>query len=123
MKMLPTGALAALVLAATAVPAQAHAYLVDSVPAKKQEVKHPLEKIRLVFSGKADAHFSTVKLTDAEGTVLVEATQDKPSREMTLPAPQLNPGDYQLHYRVLSADGDLVEGQVEFTVKDGQGVS
>lgn len=116
MKPLLTGALAALGLAAVTVPVQAHAYLVDSIPAKKQEVMHPLQKIRLVFSADADALFSTVKLTDDNGGVVAEATQQKASREMTLPAPPLKPGEYRLQYRVLSVDGDIVEGKVDFTV-------
>jgi copper resistance protein C len=119
MKMLPRGALAALALAVTAVPAEAHAYLVDSVPARKQEVVHRLERIRLVFSGKADALYSTVKVIDNRGAVVAETTQEKASREMTLAAPPLPPGDYRVHYRVLSMDGDIVEGKVDFTVSVG----
>lgn len=116
--MLPqTIALAALALAATQVSAQAHAYLIDSVPAKKQEVMHPLSRIKLAFSGTADAHFSVVKLTDDAGAVIAETTQQEASREMTLPAPALKPGPYQIRYRVLSTDGDIVEGKVDFVVR------
>lgn len=117
MKRFTTCALAALALAATQVPAEAHAYLVDSVPAKKQEVMHPLSKIRLTFSGKADALFSTAKLVDATGAVVAETTQAAASREMSMPAPALQPGAYSICYRVLSADGDIVEGKVDFEVK------
>ena len=120
MKLPPLGALAALALAAPQVPAAAHADLVDSSPAKRQEVLHPraLERIKLVFSGKADALYSTAKLTDAAGATLAETTQREPSSEMTLPAPApLAPGKYHIHYRVLSADGDIVEGKVEFMVR------
>lgn len=117
MKRLTTCALAALALTATEVPAQAHAYLVDSVPAKKQEVMHPLKRIRLTFSGKADALFSTAKLVDATGTVVAETRQPAASHEMTMPAPALEPGAYSIRYRVLSVDGDVVEGKVDFQVK------
>lgn len=112
-----TFAFAALALAATEVPARAHALLVDSVPAKKQQVMHPLAQIRLTFSGKADALFSTVKLLDARGFVVAETIQEAASREMTMPAPALQPGAYRICYRVLSADGDVVEGKVDFDVK------
>lgn len=116
MKRLPKYALAALALAATCASAQAHAYLVDSVPAKKQEVRRQLPRIKLTFSGRADALFSTAQLVDAQGAVLSATTQAVASREMTMPAPALRPGAYRIRYRVLSADGDLVEGAVEFDV-------
>ena len=120
MNLQPLGALAALALAATQVPAEAHAYLVDSIPAKKQEVLRPqaLERIKLVFSGKADALYSTARLTDPSGATLSETTQREASHEMVLPAPaRLAPGKYLVHYRVLSVDGDVVEGKVEFMVR------
>lgn len=116
--MLPqTVALAAIALAATQVSALAHAYLIDSVPTKRQEVMHPLSRIRLTFSGTADAHFSVVKLTDNNGAVIAETTQQEASREMILPAPMLRPGPYKISYRVLSTDGDIVEGKVDFVVR------
>lgn len=117
MKLLLKCALFALGLAAAHAPAQAHVFLVDSVPAKKQEVMHPLAHIKLTFSGKADALFSTVKLVDARGAVVAETTQEAASRQMTMPAPALQPGTYRVCYRVLSADGDIVEGKVDFEVK------
>jgi copper resistance protein C len=116
MKRLKKSILAALALAATAASAQAHAYLVDSVPAKKQEVRRPLSRIKLTFSGKADARFSTAQLVDERGAVVTEMTQPEASREMTMQAPALQPGAYRIRYRILSADGDLVEGAVEFEV-------
>jgi copper resistance protein C len=117
MKTLLTGALAALALgAASAVPARGHAFLVESYPTKQQAVIKPLHRIKLVFSGKADALYSTVKLKDAKGAVVAEATQKEASREMVLPTPVLEPGPYHIHYRILSVDGDVVEGKVDFTV-------
>ncbi|HEY8162570.1 MAG: copper resistance CopC family protein [Methylocystis sp.] len=111
-----TFAAALLALAAAQVPAAAHVYLVDSTPAKRQEIMHPLNRVRLLFSGKADALFSTIKLADASGAVMAQATQNRASREMVLEAPALRPGTYRVFYRVLSTDGDIVEGQVKFAV-------
>jgi methionine-rich copper-binding protein CopC len=109
--------LAAFVLAAISIiPARAHAYLVDSVPLKKQEVMNPLEKIKLVFSGKVDALFSTAELSDESGAATTRVTREQAGREMTLPAPELPLGRYRVHYRILSVDGDVVEGTLAFTV-------
>lgn len=116
MKPVLRGALAALALTACAVPAAAHAVLVDSYPANRQQVLKPLHTIRLVFSGKADALFSTVKLEDNKGAVVAEATQKEASKELILPTPSLMPGQYHIRYRVLSVDGDVVEGRLEFAI-------
>ncbi|QGM98967.1 copper resistance CopC family protein [Methylocystis parvus] len=117
-KLLTNGVLAALALAATQTPAGAHVALVDSVPAKRQEVMHEMPRIRLIFSGKADALYSTVALADEKGRVLAEATQKEASHEMTLPPQALSSGAYQIRYRVLATDGDVVEGRVDFVVSD-----
>ncbi len=121
MKPLMTGALAAFAVAAGVSCAEAHAYLVASRPANRAEVLHPLDRIRLEFSGKADALFSTVKLMNDRGAVLAETTQETASREMVLPAPSLQPGTYRIVYRVLSVDGDLVEGKLDFVFLESLG--
>jgi methionine-rich copper-binding protein CopC len=119
MRPFKTGACVApalLAFALTAAPASAHAWLVESYPANKQQVLKPLHTIRLVFSGKADANFSSVKLKDSKGAIVAEATQKEPSKELTLPTPSLMPGDYRIVFRVLCADGDIVEGKLEFSI-------
>jgi len=111
-------ALAALALSLTSVDAAlGHTYLVDSFPLAKERVTFPLKTIRLRFAGIADALYSTVRLETENGVVLAERRQRMAKRELELPAPALEPGRYRVHYRVLSADGDIVEGAVEFLVE------
>jgi copper resistance protein C len=116
MKPVLTGALAALALTACAVPALAHTQLVDSYPANKQLVLKPLHAIKLTFSGKADALYSVVKLKDSKGEVIAQTAQKHASKELILTTPSLMPGDYHIVYRVLSVDGDIIEGKLEFSV-------
>jgi copper resistance protein C len=117
MKMIHGRILAAIALTAiSSMPARAHSYLVDSVPTQKQEVMNPLKEIKLVFSGKVDALFSSAELMDESGAVLAQITPTRAARQITLPAPELPLGRYRVHYRILSADGDVVEGALAFTV-------
>lgn len=97
-------------------PAGAHVFLVDSYPSTKQRVATPPNVIKLRFSGRADAHYSTVSITSEDGAVLATRAQQNASRDLHLPAPPLQPGRYRVHYRILSTDGDLVEGKIEFVV-------
>jgi hypothetical protein len=116
MKPVLTGALAALALTAFSVPTLAHTQLVDSYPANRQLVVKPLHAIKLVFSGKADALYSIVRLKDSKGDVVAQTTQKTASKELILPTPSLMPGEYHIVYRVLSVDGDVIEGKLDFSV-------
>ncbi len=96
--------------------ALAHATLISSYPSENQKVYVPLHQIKLVFSGRADALYSVARLENAKGAVIAGATQKQASREIVLKTPALDPGRYEIHYRVLSNDGDVVEGKVAFEI-------
>lgn len=114
----PLASLLALSLAAAGpIPAAAHVLLVDSFPSAKQRLPAAPGVVRLRFSGRADALYSTISLEGEGGGTLATRTQPAASRDLQLPAPPLPPGSYRIRYRVLSTDGDLVEGRVEFTVE------
>jgi copper resistance protein C len=70
--------------------------------------------------GKADALFSTMKLLNADGSVMAEMTPPKASPEMAMSTPTLSPGTYLVEHRVLTTDGDVVKGDFFFTVDDDQ---
>lgn len=113
-----TSALAALAIwPMMAAPAQAHAYLLDSFPAANQSLHAPPKAVKLWFTGRADAHYSTVNLLDEGGTVLATHTQPVAKREIELAAPSLQPGRYRVEYRVLSTDGDIVQGRLNFAIE------
>lgn len=94
-----------------------HRFLVESFPASKQVVAKPVRQIKLVFEGKADAVISTITLKTQNGTVVAKATQKEASRELLLDTPALQPGLYEVDYRVLATDGDIVEGSFPFAVQ------
>lgn len=97
-------------------PAGAHAYLIASFPAAKQRLNAPIRAVKLQFAGRIEAEYSTISLEGANGAILAATTQPETKRELDLPAPALQPGRYCIRYRVLSADGDIVEGKVDFIV-------
>ncbi len=69
-----------------------------------------------MFDGKADALFSTMRLMNADGSVVAQITQPEASREVVLPTPALLEGKYLVEYRVLATDGAIVKGDFFFTV-------
>ncbi len=99
-------------------PASAHhQFLQQASPPAKSHASE-VSEVRLVFDGKADALFSTLKLLKADGSVIAEMTQPRASQEMALTTPRLSPGSYLVEYRVLAMDGEVVKGDFFFTIDD-----
>ena len=99
-------------------PAEAHGYLAGSFPPAKAHLKTAPHTIRLHFSLRADAQYSTIALEDDDGAVLASKTQRTASRDMDMGAPTLAPGRYHVRYRILSPDGDVVQGKFEFIIDE-----
>jgi hypothetical protein len=109
----------ALLLAGTACGgAEAHGYLAASFPPAKAHLRRSPHTIKLHFSLRADARYSTIELEDEDGAVLASKTQQRASRDMDMSAPMLAPGRYHVRYRILSPDGDVVQGKIDFIIDD-----
>jgi methionine-rich copper-binding protein CopC len=110
-----------LVLAATALApsgAFAHSNSVDSDPADDAHVK-TLPRVATVTFNEPVAQ-AAFALTEPGGHVVkVKASIDGPIVTASLPGTGPK-GDYVLAYRVVSADGHPVTGEVEFTVTTGR---
>jgi copper resistance protein C len=106
-----------LLVAATPIPAAlAHGVLVESFPQRKVHLTNSPHQIRLRFSIRADANYSTLSLEAEDGSVIASKTQETASQDFHMPAPELGPGRYRLSYRVLSPDGDLLNGKIDFEI-------
>jgi methionine-rich copper-binding protein CopC len=106
-----------------AAPASAHTKLLQSTPTKGASVKE-LTEVTLVFSEKVRPSLAKVQIRDAAGAQRgsSEAPQVKGATVTQPAAPDLKPGDYTIAYRVVSADGHPVSGEVPFTFTGlGQG--
>ncbi|MBI1867259.1 MAG: copper resistance protein CopC [Methylocystis sp.] len=115
-KAVTTLAIASAVGAMAPVPAQSHTFLLDSLPAAKSHITTPIDAVKLHFGGRVDARYSTIHLKNENGDILASGTQPQLSREFALPVPPLSPGRYHVNFRVLSTDGDIVQGGFVFVV-------
>jgi copper resistance protein C len=100
------------------VPVSAHHQFLQEAYPPALSHSSAVSKVKLMFQGKADALYSTMKLIQADGSVVAAATQPKASREMIMTTPDLLPGPYLVEYRVLTTDGDVVKGDFFFTVDE-----
>ncbi len=100
-----------------AMPAFAHAILVESQPAHDMAVPSGKVAFSLRYNSRIDQGRSrlTLILPDKSKTVLTLAPDAAPD---TLAATaDLTPGSYSLHWQVLSVDGHITRGEVPFTVQ------
>lgn len=110
----------ALLLAAAPISALAHSKLVRAEPARRATLARPPAQVRLCFNETPEAAFSQVRVTDAKGAPVGDATAqpgpDDP-RCLVLALPTLAPGVYTVHYHVLSVDGHTVKASHPFTIQ------
>ena len=94
--------------------AQAHGYLMDTFPPRHETVDLPVALVKLHFSVKADPNYSKVSIESDDGTIVASETLQEASHVFVMHPPPLNPGKYRVRYSILTPDGDLLKGAVEF---------
>lgn len=118
----PAGLLGALLLAlALLLPgsaAGAHTALVSSDPADDARVAELPERLTLTFSEGLQQLGTGAQLAGPQGAVAVDVNLAGAQLIATVPANAPAPaGEYTLTYRVTSADGHPVSGEVRFTTE------
>jgi copper resistance protein C len=109
-----------LVLAcAVAIPAiaHAHAYLDHADPLVGSVVSAPRE-VRMWFTQTLEPRFSAAQLRSSAGTVIGTGKVDPANPDqLVIPVRTLAPGQYKVHWKILSVDTHRTEGTFEFEVK------
>jgi methionine-rich copper-binding protein CopC len=107
--------LAPLVLAAG--PARAHAIIVAAKPAGGAVVTGPSLAIELRFNSRIDRERSRLSLIGPNASTRVLRIDDGTAPDtLTATAKGLQPGAYRLRWQVLSVDGHITRGDIQFTV-------
>jgi methionine-rich copper-binding protein CopC len=104
-----------LAAASLAAPAMAHTHLSSTVPADGSTVAAAPAEFVLNFSEPARLTALSVQM---EGGVAQKITALPPSATAAarVAAPKLQNGRYTLTYRVVGADGHVMNGKVQFTI-------
>lgn len=113
--------LASLVVAASAVPASAHAELIRSDPEADSVRSQAPTQVTLTFGEDLRPIGRALVVTDPSGARVVQPdtlTTDGPVMSVQLTALTV-PGLYRVAYRVVSADGHPVSGDYTFTLDVG----
>ncbi|MEC3982108.1 copper resistance CopC family protein [Amycolatopsis sp. H20-H5] len=110
-------ALTGVAMLGLATPALAHNVLISADPAKDASVTVGPSKITLTFDQYVQAGNDQVAVTGPNGGQWAEGTVEVKDNVVTAPLRPLGPpGKYVVGYRILSADGHAVTGEVPFTL-------
>ena len=98
-------------------PVDAHAIVLDSVPAPGDAVPGPALEVMIQFNSRVDAARSQLVLERPDGSAAPLAILPQRSEDRLEAAVEsLAPGDYTLIWQVLSVDGHITRGILPFSV-------
>ncbi|GAA1030086.1 MULTISPECIES: copper resistance CopC family protein [Amycolatopsis] len=111
-------AISGVALLGTATPALAHNVLINSDPANGASVAKGPAKVTLTFDQYVqNADVNQIAVTGPDGSQWAEGPVTVENNVLSAPLRPLGPaGKYTVGYRVLSADGHPVSGEIPFTL-------
>ena len=113
-------ALVAVCVLLLASPAGAHTDLVGASPGPDAVLGAPPSELVLVFDGVVQLTTDAVAVVAADGSrVPLAAPAVDATGTVSVPLPVLDPGTYEVAYRVLAEDNHVLEGSYSFVVQAG----
>jgi copper transport protein len=97
-------------------PASAHAHLEQSQPSDGAVVVASPAEFTLSFSEAAQLTALSLQRAGQSSARKLGPLPAAAAVQLSVPAPRLDPGSYELRYRVISADGHIMAGSIHFTV-------
>jgi methionine-rich copper-binding protein CopC len=98
--------------------AQAHAVIIESVPAVGSVIAPGGFNAVLRYNSRIDHRRSRLTLVSPEGeSTPLEIAQDSAPDLLMSPLSDLAPGQYRIRWQVLAIDGHLTRGDIPFSVK------
>lgn len=107
-----------IVLSCGIAAAQAHAHLRSSLPADGSVLSAPPAQVVLDFSEPARLTAAWIQRSGGPRKK-IEPLPQQSAASVAVTVPALKPGQYELSWRALSADGHIVPGHIHFTVTPG----
>ncbi|WP_432838614.1 copper resistance CopC family protein [Dactylosporangium sp. CA-092794] len=98
-----------------AAPAWAHATLLKTDPADGATVTAAPAAVTFTFNQNVKQQFSTIVVTGADGRSYSDGTPHSVDTTLTQAVKPLPPGEVQVAWRTVSADGHPIEGRFAFT--------
>jgi copper resistance protein C len=107
----------ALLLAAVAATARAHAFLDHAEPRVGSTVATSPPSVTLSFTEPIEPSFSRIDISDVQGRRIDAGKVEHPAPDrLSVTLPPLSAGTYTVHWAVTSVDTHQTEGKFEFSV-------
>jgi methionine-rich copper-binding protein CopC len=100
-------------------PVDGHALILESQPRQDETVAAP-KRLVLRFNSRLEKPLCSVQLVGGprqRSIALLRPEASAAPDTLAYPLPPLQPGPYQVRWKVMAADGHVTEGAVPFTVK------
>lgn len=95
----------------------AHASLIASTPRDAATVPSGHVEMELQFNSRIDAKLSRLMLVMVDNQRVIELLETiSASNALKAKAPNLQGGSYTLHWQIMSVDGHLTQGKINFRV-------
>ncbi|HUE18783.1 MAG TPA: copper resistance CopC family protein [Stellaceae bacterium] len=105
-----------LALGAGGSAAFAHAFLDHASPAVGSTLAATPPNVRIWFTQELEAAFSGIEVSDAQGVRVDSGASQFAGNLMTVALKPLPPGEYKVHWHVISVDTHATEGNFTFRV-------
>ncbi len=97
--------------------AGAHAFLDHATPAVGAKIRAAPAEVKLWFTEKLEAAFSSAQVFDAAGTRIdLGAKPGVDAAVLTVALPKLKPGAYKVCWKAVSVDTHRTKGEFTFTL-------
>ncbi|BDH63592.1 copper resistance protein CopC [Ureibacillus massiliensis] len=100
--------------------ANAHSVLENSTPGDGEQLSETINRIELSFNTRIE-NGSTLTLVNDTGDVINPSSHEINDNMLVATfEDSLEPGSYQVNWKVVGADGHLIENQYSFTIKESE---
>ena len=100
-----------------ALPAHAHAHLLEAAPADGSTLQGAPRQLQLVFSEAARLTALSIQEAGEAAPRKLTPLPQQPAARFVIDLPQLAAGSYQVKWRALSDDNHLASGSIRFVVR------
>ena len=100
--------------------AGAHSVLENATPADGEQLNEPINRIELSFNTKVENGSTLTLVKDTGDEIKPSSIEITGNALEAIFEDSLEPGSYQVNWKIIGADGHLIENQYSFTIKESE---
>lgn len=101
----------------------AHSTLEEATPKNGEELENTINRIELTFSTKVENGSTLYLVNDEREEIKPESIEINNDVLAASFEDSLSPGSYQVNWKIIGADGHLIENQYSFTIAENEDIA